>query len=520
MTNILITNKTIELDPPLTYEEIFDRPDKNSWIEAINKELKNMEEKKVFEIVNEVPKEKNLISCKWVFSYKRNDKGNITKYKARLVARGFSQVYGVDYVDTFSPTLKQDSLRIITSIAVYNNFNIYQLDIKAAYLNAEINEELYMEIPKGMDVGVYIKLKKAIYGLKQAGRLWNDKINKTLLELKFERLKSEPCVYILKDKYKNILCIIAIYVDNILIAGNNKTINKVKLEINKYFELSDIGNVDFIVGIKFIKCKDGYILHQLRYLEKILDKFKINENEKASNMINIENKKLKNRKFNPKVYMQAVGCLLYLAMGTRPDIMFATSKASRKNENPTYEDWINVLKIFKYLNYTKYYGIKISKNINIAAYVDADLGGDEETRRSTSGFLIIMGNTPITWYSKLQHCVAVSTAESEYYSLNEWALKCMWLKNLLNELGINIKYIYINVDNKAAIYNSKNESINQKSRHIDLKYHKIRELVKEEEIKLEYVKSQNNLADFLTKNLNGSIMKTLRDTLLTKIQEY
>jgi len=327
-------------------------------------------------------------------------------------------------------------------------------------------------------------------------------------------------LYILKDKYKNILCIIAIYVDDILIAGNNKTINKVKLEINKYFELSDIGNVDFIVGIKFIKCKDGYILHQLRYLEKILDKFKINENEKASNMINIENKKLKNRKFNPKVYMQAVGCLLYLAMGTRPDIMFATSKASRKNKNPTYEDWINVLKIFKYLNYTKYYGIKISKNINIAAYVDADLGGDEETRRSTSGFLIIMGNTPITWYSKLQHCVAVSTAESEYYSLNEWALKCMWLKNLLNELGINIKYIYINVDNKAAIYNSKNESINQKSRHIDLKYHKIRELVKEEEIKLEYVKSQNNLADFLTKNLNGSIMKTLRDTLLTKIQEY
>ena len=189
MTNILITNKTIELDPPLTYEEIFDRPDKNSWIEAINKELKNMEEKKVFEIVNEVPKEKNLISCKWVFSYKRNDKGNITKYKARLVARGFSQVYGVDYVDTFSPTLKQDSLRIITSIAIYNNFNIYQLDIKAAYLNAEINEELYMEIPRGMDVGGYIKLKKSIYGLKQAGRIWNDKINKTLLELKFERLK-------------------------------------------------------------------------------------------------------------------------------------------------------------------------------------------------------------------------------------------------------------------------------------------------------------------------------------------
>jgi len=131
-----------------------------------------------------------------------------------------------------------------------------------------------------------------------------------------------------------------------------------------------------------------------------------------------------------------------------------------------------------------------------------------------------MGGSPITWYSKLQHCVAISTAESEYYSLNECALKCLWVKNLLNELGININYININVDNKAAIYNSKNESINPKSRHINLRYHKIRELVQEGDIKLEYINSQENLADGLTKYLNGTLTKSLRNILLTRVEEY
>ncbi len=200
--------------------------------------------------------------------------------------------------------------------------------------------------------------------------------------------------------------------------------------------------------------------------------------------------------------------------------MFATSKASRKNQRPTYEDWMNVLKIFRYLKGTKNYGIKMNKNINLKVYVDADLGEDEKTKRSTSGFVIFMDETPITWYSKLQHTVSISTAESEYYSLNECALKCMWLRNLLNELNINVNCITINIDNKAAIYNSINETINQKSRHIDLRYHKIRELIKEGKIDLKYIKSQFNLADGFTKYLNGTLTKQFKNALLYKLREY
>eukprot|EP00833_Pecoramyces_ruminatium_P015598 jgi/Orpsp1_1/1189630/evm.model.d7180000073350.1 len=422
--NIVSFNIEAELDPPYDFEDIIGRPDEEEWLKAVGIELENMKDKKVYSFVSVLPKNKNVVTCKWVFTYKRDDKGNIIKCKARLVARGFSQILGIDYVDTFSPTLKQDSLRIITALATYYKFNIYQLDIKAAYLNAELNEEIYMEIPEGSeDFGKgYWRLRKAIYGLKQAGRMWNYKIDSVLLELGFYRCKSEPCVYVKKDIYNNIICLLAMYVDDIMIAGKDKVINKFKEEIKNKFELSNIGPIDFIIGIKFVKCDDGYLIHQSQYVDKILDKFNIDKYKEVSNMIYDKNEELRKRKFNPTVYMQAVGCLLYLAMGTRPDIMFATSKASRKNKNPTYEDWNNVLKIFRYLKGTKYFGIKFTNNINLNVFVDADLGGDELTRRSTTGFIILMGNAPITWYSKLQHCVAVSTAESEYYGLNECAL--------------------------------------------------------------------------------------------------
>jgi len=271
------------------------------------------------------------------------------------VARGFSQIYSIDYLETFYPTLKQDYIRIIILIAIYYDFEIYQMDIKAVYLNADLEEELYMKIPEEcVDYGKgFWKLDKAIYGLKQSGRMWNNKLDTVLTEIGFKRLKSEPCVYILKDKYNKIICIIAIYVDDLLISGRKRTIDIIKSKIKRKIDLSDLDTVDFIIGIKFIKCKDSYIVHQLSYLKDILKRFKIDKYNEISNMMYTEDEKLRERKFDKTTYMQAVGCLLYLAMETRPDIMFATSKASRKNQNPTFEDWMNLIKIFRYLKGTK-----------------------------------------------------------------------------------------------------------------------------------------------------------------------
>lgn len=191
-------------------------------------------------------------------------------------------------------------------------------------------------------------------------------------------------------------------------------------------------------------------------------------------------------------------------------------RASRRSQNPTLNDWENIVQIFKYLKGTKHYGILFTKNNNIRTYVDADYGSDQETRRSTTGYVYFLGSAPTSWYSKLQHCVATSTAESEYYALCECAKHSLWYQNILKELGINHRCTKIFVDNQAAIHNAKNKTINIKSKHIDIKYHKIRELINEERIKLEYIKSKDNIADGFTKYLNSNKMTEFRNRLLYK----
>jgi len=478
-----------------------------------------MERLKVFTVVNTVPSGSNIISSRWVFKYKRDSNGKVIKRKARLVAKGYTQEYGIDYKETFAPTLKQDTIRIITVIAVNMNFKIKQIDINSAYLNAPLNEHIYMKAPEGHQSyeKSFWKLNKALYGLKQAGKEWNNKLNEELIKIGFTRLKSEPCVYKKINNKKEIICILSVYVDDILIAGTLAEINSVKESIKRKFNIKDIGDVEFVIGIKFNKIKDGYILHQSRYVNDILNKFSTDSYTKTTkNLIPKENPQLRTKKFNETKYRSAIGSLLYLGICTRPDILFAVSKAARKSSDPTMEDWMNVMKIFNYIQHTKNYGIKIQKGMNLKVYVDADYAGDLNTRKSTSGFLMMLGNTPTSWYSKLQHCVSTSTAEAEYYSLSECAKHSLWYRNFMNELNINIDYVTIFVENKATIYNSENQSINPKSKHIDIRYHHIRDLISKKLIVLKYVKSKSNLADGFTKFLNKTLMDNFRNTLFTK----
>ena len=187
-----------------------------------------MKKMRVFTLIDKVPKGANIVSTRWVLKYKKDSEGNIIKRKARLVARGYSQIYGVDYRNTFSPTLKQDTLRIIIAISVHHKFNIHQMDIKAAYLNAELKEDIYMELPEGLNKKGFCKLNKALYSLKQSGRMWNETFNKVLISLNFKRFISDPCVYIKKDNDSNIKCILAVYVDDIIISGTDAEIKKTK----------------------------------------------------------------------------------------------------------------------------------------------------------------------------------------------------------------------------------------------------------------------------------------------------
>ena len=183
------------------------------------------------------------------------------------------------------------------------------------------------------------------------------------------------------------------------------------------------------------------------------------------------------------------------------------------------EDWKNILRIIRYLKGTISYGLNYTRKWDIEAYVDSDFGGDEKTRRSMTGYILSIGNTPTSWCSKFQRCVSTSTTESEYYSLSECSEHCTWCLNLLNEMNYDVENITINVDNKGTIYNSKNQSINPKTKHIDIRYHYIRELINDNKIKLRYVKSEHNLADGFTKYLNSTLMDKFRNSLLTKQED-
>jgi len=206
-----------------------------------------------------------------------------------------------------------------------------------------------------------------------------------------------------------------------------------------------------------------------------------------------------------------------LAVCTRPDIIFSVVRAARKSKNPTIEDCYNVKKIFKYLKGTLNYSIKFSNEKTLRVFADADYAGDEETRKSTSGFVMMIGDSPTSWYSKLQHVVATSTAKSEYISVNDCAKHRLWYMNIFKELNIKIKSVTINTDNKVAIYNCQNRSINAKSKHIDIKYHHVRDLTSKGTIKLKYIKSENNLADGFTKYLNSTSMDRFRNNLFFEI---
>ena len=275
-------------------------------------------------------------------------------------------------------------------------------------------EDIYMYPPEGhIDYKKCIwKLNKALYGLKQSGRAWN-KLNNKLLKIKFKRLISDPCIYVKKDTNNKIICLIGVYVDDILLAGTDFEINKTKSLLTKYFELSDLGEIKYIIGIQFEKLKDGYLIHQEKYTNYILNKFKFNELKPISNMMPTQDIKLKEKLFNTKKYQQVIGSLLYLATCTRSDILFAVVKASRNASKPSLYDWENVKRIIKYLKGNSNYGIKYTKNKNLNIYVDADYAGDNNTRRSTTSYVINFDSGPISWYSKLQQCIALSTAESE-----------------------------------------------------------------------------------------------------------
>jgi len=385
---------------PNTYEQVINSEDSNEWKLAIKEELSNMYNNNVMEVVNIIPINVHIIDTKWVFTEKDNN-----KKKVILVDRGFQQIPGQDFIETYSLTIQADSLRLTVAIASLNEWNLKQLDIKAAYLNADLEEKIYLKIPlgdKNYNKNKYWLLKKALYGLKQAGRMWYKEISHFLISIGFKKYNTDKRLFGKYNKNNKLIYILTLYVDDILITKKDNEINYVINKLKGKYKISKESNANKIIGINIYKTKDGYKINQIDYINKIIKKYKINKTKSVKTPCrNVTDFERKNSNLvNAGEYKSLLGALLYIAVKSRPDISFAVNQASRNCENPTEVDYGSLMHILQYLKGTINKSICYNKRNRFIGYSDSDFASDEKTRRSTRGFIFLLGDSPISWKSQ------------------------------------------------------------------------------------------------------------------------
>lgn len=506
---------------PTTMKEAMESDDSNRWLAAINEELAAHEENGTWEIV---PKPENIkeLSVKWIFKIKTHANGQIDRYKARLVARGFTQTEGVDYNDIFAPVVRMDSIRLLFSICVQKGLEFVQFDIATAFLNGHIEEDLYMRPPEGLSVpeGHTLKLVRSLYGLKQAPRCWNLKFDNMLKIFNMKHTQSDPCVYVSNDPEPIYL---ALYVDDGLIfAKDKRTLSRMIGYLTKHFKVKTVTTSCFIgVEILHNREEDFVFLHQRGYVEKLLSKFNMTDAKGAATPLEVNHtlnhpNTLNGETIDNIPYPEAIGGLLYCALATRPDIAHAVAILSQHCKSPKAEHWQGIKRVLRYLKHTKEYGLRYKRvdNPRLICYTDADWGGDKSDRRSMSGMVTFLTSGPISYKSQKQQSVALSTAEAEYVSASLGAQELIWLKNFLKELKFSCESdINLMCDNQSAIRLIKNPEGHKRAKHIDLRYHFIREKYQEGIFKPIYVPTNNQKADIFTKALSSDKFISLRNSI-------
>jgi len=525
------------LNEPQTYEEAIQSDDGEKWREAMTSEYESLIENGTWDLVP-LPQGKEPIGSRWVYKVKQRADGSVERYKARFVAKGFSQHHGVDYDETFSPVFKLASLRTILSIGATLDLEMEQMDVKTAFLNGEIDTEVYVEQPQGFERGdkLYCRLNKGLYGLKQAARIWNKKITKHLLEQSFRQCTSDPCIYVrYSDKLED-FAMIGVWVDDLTIVAHKGKMNEIKKGLNQAFKMTEQGELSYILGISVARNRrDRTItLSQPRYTEAVLERFNMTKCNPSTTPADISVKLAKPKTTNKiseisddddntyeyatsesndgntidsnKIpYRQATGSLMYLMLGTRPDISAAVNKVAQYATSFDTSHWTAVKRIMRYLRGTVNYGLTLGgklQEIKLSGSCDADWAGDVDDRRSTTGYLFGIGKGCISWQTRKQSSVATSSTQAEYQALSTATREAIWLKELLSDLGFpQNQPIIIQQDNQSTISLAHNPVQHSRTKHIDIAHHYIRECIENGSITLEYCPTGDMTSDVLTKPL-------------------
>lgn len=520
----------VESTDPITLEEARVRTDWPKWDDAVIKELTALKDANTWSIV-EKPAGANIVGCKWVFRIKRNADGEIDKYKARLVAKGYSQVYGVDYYDTYAPVARLASLRTITAIAARNDWDIDVFDFHSAFLNGKLDpdEIIYMQLPPGLNVQTHLKhpvarLHVALYGSKQGALKWYLELCRLMRSLGMTRAESDWGVF-----FKHIgtdILILAAHVDDCTITGSNSSlIAKFKQQVAARFKLTDLGPVASLLGMKVTRDRVARTIsfsHE-SYVDAILMKYNFVDMKPSSipmdpnlPLSHSQSPKTPNESAQMKniPYREAVGSLMHLAVGTRPDIAFAVSTVAQFGANPGMPHWEAVKKIYRYLLGTKTLALTFGNSQHgLEGYTDAD-GASQEHRHAVSGYAFLLDGGAVSWSSKKQELVTLSTTEAEYVAATHAAKEAVWLRRFISEIFRPLtQATVLHCDNQSAIALAKSGAFHARTKHIDIRYHFIRFSVEKGSISLVYCPTDDMTADTLTKPLPSLKVKHFASAL-------
>ena len=461
------------------------------------------------------------ITCKWVYKLKIHPDGTIERYKARLVVRGFSQEYGIDYDETFSPVAKIATVRVLLSLAASKSWILWQMDVKNVFLHGELDRDIYINQPQRFTnqekPDFVCKLKKALYGLNQAPRAWYGKIAEFLVQSGYHVAPADSSLFVKVQEGK--LSIVLVYVDDLIITGDEKDeIQRTRANLSVRFQMKELGELKHFLGLEVERTDRGIFLGQQKYVRDILQKFGLAGCKPISTPMEPNLKLCINNGKDLEdatMYRQIVGSLIYLTL-SRPDIAFAVGVASRFMQNPRKPYLEAVRRILRYVKGTLDWGLFYEKGVEckVNGYCDADYAGDHDTRRSTTGYVFNLGSGAISWCSKRQPTVSLSTTEAEYRAGAIAAQECAWLTQLMKDLNQPIEDgVILHCDNLSAVRLAENPVFHARTKHVEVHYHFLREKVLQGDIEMRPVKTNDQVADIFTKSLPATKLSEFRNSL-------
>jgi transposase InsO family protein len=505
---------------PRSYKEAMRGRNGKVWRGKCEEEMSQQHKMGTYKLVPRPKQRVNVVDNKWVFQSKYDAEGVLVKRKARLVAKGYSQRSGVDYFETYSPVVRYPSLRGLFSLAAQHDWEIHHMDVKAAYLNGDLQETVYMRQPEGFVVqgkeDWICRLEKGLYGLKQSGRVWNKKADKFLQSLGFVPLAADRCVYVWKSKGR--MMIVALYVDDMFLFAprGSDLLAKLKVRLQKKFEMTDLGEVSEALGVEITRDRKARTLTitQRRHARNILERAGMTDCGPAATPLAIGTQLCKPEEGYKATaadtlrYQTAMGELNYLAGWTRPDLAFAVSALSKYCSNPSPQHFSSLQHVYRYLRGTQEHGItyrgagEYTESPTLSIYSDADFAACKDDRRSVTGYSVQLCGAAVSWLSTRQSTTAQSTVEAEYMSSAEAVKEAIWWRAFLRGIGYRLNSpTVLYSDNQGSIALSKNPDSHRRTKHIDVRFHLLREHVEKGTVVVQYLSTKEMPADVLTKGL-------------------